>query len=90
MVASEYGYTFDQFKQLTFRTLYALLEVMQVRGHNEYVKQAALQGIKLDAQKVKRKMKTEEVDDKSKQAMLKIHREAIKRKVAEKTRKRGR
>lgn len=57
--ASEYGYTIKQFMSLTMRQVYALLEVIEIRLHNEFANHAALQG-----RKVKRKEKEsdEEMD----------------------------
>ena len=86
IIASEYGYTYEEFKQMTLRTLHGALEMINIRTHNEYVKQAALKGIKLEAKKIRRKIT--EMSTESKEKTLHLHAEAIKRKVAEKRAKR--
>lgn len=72
---------------MTLRTLYASIEMINVRTHNEYAKQAALKGIKIETKKIKREF--EPIDQKVKTTLAKLHQEAIARKVKEKTEKRG-
>ena len=61
--------------------------MINVRTHNEYAKQAALKGIKIETKKIKREF--EPIDQKVKEKLAKLHQEAIARKVMEKTEKRG-
>lgn len=82
MIASEYGWDFEQFKKLTLRRLQSCLEMIEIRNHNNYAKQAALKGIKLDFKHVKRKFK--ELSDEQKQMMIEVTRAAAQRKVQEK------
>lgn len=47
----------DDFKKVTLRTLQACIEMIEIRNHNEYAKNASLQGVKVDFKSVKRKFK---------------------------------
>lgn len=78
----------EDFKQMTFRTLYHAMEMIRIRKHNDFVKSASLQGIKLEMKQAKRSF--EPISDKIKEKMITIHQEAMKRKVAEKRKKRSR
>lgn len=51
LIASEYGYTWNQFGELTYKLLHATLEAIQQRTHNNLVIQAALRGVKLNPYK---------------------------------------
>ena len=51
LVASEYGYTWDQFTGLTYIQLHAFLEAINRRTHNNTAVQAAMHGIKVDLYK---------------------------------------
>jgi len=57
-----------------------------IRKHNAYARDAALQGIKVEVKQVRRSF--EKLSESSKDKMIEIHNEAIKRKVAEKLGKR--
>lgn len=48
LVASEYGYTWAQFTELTYKQLNVFLEAILRRTHNKTVVLAAMHGIKLD------------------------------------------
>lgn len=86
LIASEYGYTMDQFKAMTLRQLNGCLEMIDIRTHNEFALNASIHGHKVELKKVMRQV--EELSDKMKEEMERIHREAIERKVAEKREKR--
>ena len=88
MIASEYGYTFDEFKKMTYRTLFAAVEMIGIRNHNKYAREAALQGIKLDVKNVNRTF--EPLEDAAKKQMIDVHQKAIAKKVEEKRKKNGR
>ena len=57
-----------------------------IRKHNSYAQSAALQGIKVEVKQVRRTF--EKLSEGSKEKMIEIHSEAIRRKVAEKLGKR--
>lgn len=59
--------------------------MIEIRTHNEYAKQAALKGIKLDFKKVKRKVK--ELSQENKEMIARVSREAAQRKLMEKARR---
>ena len=59
--------------------------MIDVRTHNEYAKQAALKGIKIDFKHVKRKFK--ELSDEQKRMMAEVTKAAAQRKVKEKAEK---
>jgi hypothetical protein len=48
LIASEYGYTWDQFISFTYKQLNACLEAIARRTHDNTVIRAAMHGIKLD------------------------------------------
>jgi len=56
--------------------------MIEIRTHNEYAKQAALHGAKIDFKHVKRKFK--ELSDEQKIMMANVSRAAAQRKVQEK------
>jgi len=56
--------------------------MIEVRTHNDYVKQAALKGVKLDFKHVKRKFK--ELSDEQKSMMADVVKAAAERKLKEK------
>jgi len=51
LVASEYGYTFEQFIGLTYKLLDSCLEAIARRTHNKTAVTAAMHGIKMDLYK---------------------------------------
>lgn len=51
MVASEYGYTFAEFLNMTNRTLDIVLKRISVRNHNAHAVSAALHGHKIPLKK---------------------------------------
>lgn len=62
--------------------------MIEIRNHNDYVKQAALNGVKLDFKHVKRKFK--ELSDEQKAMMAQVTKAAAERNIkakAEKARK---
>lgn len=59
--------------------------MIEIRTHNDFAKQAALRGVKIDFKQVKRKMK--ELSDENKEMILKVSREAAQRKLMEKAEK---
>ena len=73
---------------MTYRTVFAAVEMIGIRNHNEYARAAALQGIKIDVKTVNRTF--EPLEDAAKNKMIDIHQEAIKRKVEEKRKRNGR
>jgi len=73
---------------MTYRTLFGAIEMINIRKHNSYAQAAALQGVKVEIKKVRRVF--EKLEEKTKDKMIEIHQEAIKRKVAEKNKKRKR
>ena len=50
-IASEYGYTWDQFIAMTYKLLNACLESIARRSHNKTAVLAAMHGIKMDLYK---------------------------------------
>jgi len=50
-IASEYGYTWEQFINMTYKLLNCCLEAIAKRTHNNTVIQAAMHGIKMDLYK---------------------------------------
>lgn len=54
MIASEYGYTIDQFGELTKRELDFMLTKMQARQSRAYAARAALHGVKLKTEPAKK------------------------------------
>ena len=50
-IASEYGYTWEQFVSMTYKLLNHCLEAIAKRNHNNYAAQAALHGLKMDLYK---------------------------------------
>lgn len=51
LIASEYGYTWQQFTNLTYKLLDACLEAITRRTHNKTAALAAMHGIKMDLYK---------------------------------------
>ena len=47
-IASEYGYTWDQFTGMTYKMLDVCLEAISRRTHNKNAVLAAMHGIKID------------------------------------------
>jgi len=50
-IASEYGYTWQQFVNMTYKLLNHCLEAIARRTHNNTVVQAAMHGLKMDLYK---------------------------------------
>lgn len=69
------------------RTLHACLKCIDVRTHNEYVKQAALQGVKLEPKYLVKQL--EDLSEEQKRMMAEVTRKAAQRKVMEKAKKKG-
>ena len=61
------------------------MEMIEIRTHNEFAKQAALKGVKLDFKHVKRKFK--ELSDEQKNIMAEVVKAAAERKLKEKAEK---
>lgn len=59
--------------------------MIEIRNHNEYAKQAALKGVKIDFKHVKRKFK--ELSDEQKSMMADVIKAAAQRKIEEKAKK---
>lgn len=85
LIASEYGWTFDEFKKVTLRTLQGCLEMIDIRTHNDFVKQASLKGIKLEFKRIKRQVK--DYTDDQKRMMAEVTKAAAQRKLLEKAAK---
>lgn len=85
LVASQYGYTFEDFKAMTLRTLTGCLEMIDIRTHNEFALNANIQGHKVEFKKVTKKVR--ELTDAEAELMAKVHRDAIRRKFEERNKK---
>lgn len=82
MVASEYGYTFDDFLNLNYRQLYGLMERIALRKHNNFMQLSILHGNKKP--KFKKLQKSiEELSVDHKEIMAKAIKKAAERKIAE-------
>jgi hypothetical protein len=74
IIASEYGYTLEQFGQMTVREVFVCMSNISKRKNNDLVIQAKLHGMKLE-DNTKKKMVISKDDDE----MLTKHLERINR-----------
>lgn len=79
-IASEYGYTWDQFTGLTYKLLDACLESIAKRQHNKTSVYAAMHGIKMDLYRRNKPVSEKTLQQAEKRAyeLLKQKREAVK------------
>lgn len=85
MIASEYGWTFDDFKKITMRTLHSCLEMIAIRQHNDFALNASLKGVKIEFKKVKKQV--EDMTQEQKKMMNEVIKQAAQRKLLEKAEK---
>ncbi len=80
LIASEYGYTWEQFSGLTYKLLNSCLEAISRRNHNKTAVLAAMHGIKMDLYRRVKPVSDKTLQDAKEGAynLLKERRAAIK------------